>query len=487
MAVHDEIGRLVGNTAFEDLEITLMAFWKKYSICFPSHQVFQEGNGLDLRRCIPVYMHGDEGRSFKKSGVLLINLQGAIGKGSEPFLKKHELNERFRQISMGLNIGGHSLHSFASRLLYCSMQRKFYAKQPQVLENLLDNLATQLLRLQQGFEYRQQKWHIVLLGVKGDLPWLTKAAGFQRHFLRAQRSLNRKSKEPPVGVCFLCHAGRSRVPYEDFSDGAAWTRDGCDLPWSRAPSMSRLYHDPFQPSALYKLDIFHNFHGGAGKDWVASAMTEALSLIPGTSRDAKIDSMAQIMRQWGRIGPQNRPHSGDFCVDRIGLTSYQVCPDSSWSKHNDTTIYMRFLQYFLHARPEHAQNEKLSLIYKATCAINLSFQLLYEAGLFIPQATAQRIASLGRFWLQAYAVLAAKSHSEGVLRFPLHTKLHYLDHAYRQLQAQASHASWVYNILNESVQMDEAAQLCTWFCMHACNMFELNKLLLRILSGSRRD
>ncbi|CAE7278836.1 unnamed protein product, partial [Symbiodinium sp. CCMP2456] len=311
----------------------------------------------------------------------------------------------------------------------------------------------QLLRLQQGFQYKQQSWHIILLGVKGDLPWLSKAAGLERHFLRAQRVEN--PKEPPAGICFLCHAGRSRIPYEDFGDCAAWTQDGCDPPWSRPPSLLRLYHDPGQPSGLYKLDIFHNFHGGSGKDWVASAMTEALSLVPGTSREAKISSMSHIMREWGRDVAKNRPHSGDFCVERIGLTSYQVCPEASWSKHNDTTIYLRFRQQFFADRPEHAHSEKLSLIYKATCAVNLAFQLLYEGGLWIPQATAQRVGNLGRFWLQAYAILAAKAHSEGFLRFPLHTKLHYLDHAFRQLQGQAAQCSWVYNILNESVQMDE--------------------------------
>ena len=157
---------------------------------------------------------------------------------------------------------------------------------------------------------------------------------------------------------------------------------------------------------------------------------------------------------------ENRPHSGPFCSDRIGLTSYQVCPEASWSKHNDTCIYMRFLQHFLAARPEHHEHQKLRLIYQGTCAVNLSFQLLYEGGLWLPGKVAYQAATLGRFWLQASGVLASLTHAEGMMRFPLHPKLHYLDHSWRHMQTQAAAGHpWVYNLLNESVQMDEEPQL----------------------------
>ena len=278
-----------------------MEFWRRYSKECPRHQVFMEENSLQLRRRIPCYIHGDDGRSFKKSGVWLVNLQGALGTGSAPFQKKHAESLQLRQTSMGLNMGG---HSYGSRVLYCSMQRKFYAKRPQVFENLMANLAEQLLTLQHGFEYNQQQWHIIVLGVKGDLPWLTKAAGFQRHFLRAQRVENRKSREQPVGICFLCHAGRCQVPFEDFSDHARWVDDGSDVPWLQTPSLLKLYHDPEHPSRFFKPDLFHNSHGGAGKDWVASALTECLILLPGTSKDAKIEAMAAIMRTWSEKAVQ---------------------------------------------------------------------------------------------------------------------------------------------------------------------------------------
>ena len=310
MAANGQIGRLMGNTAAEDVQTTLLESWRRYSKECPRHQVFCEDNSLELRRCIPCYIHGDDGRSFKKSGVLLINLQGAIGQGSRPFLTKHLHKKQLRGKSMGLNMGG---HSYGSRVLYCSMQRKFYAKQPHVFNKLLENLADQLHSLQQGFEYRKQKWHIVVLGVKGDLPWLTKAAGFERHFLRAQRVQHRRNGEEAAGagICFLCHAGQSRVPCEDFSDDAAWVKGGCDAPWLRPPSLLRLFHDPSHPSTFFKPDLFHNFHGGAGKDWVASAMTEALVLLPGNSKEAKIEAMADIMRPWS----QHTRRSGRCCIN----------------------------------------------------------------------------------------------------------------------------------------------------------------------------
>ena len=142
-------------------------------------------------------------------------------------------------------------------------------------------------------------------------------------------------------------------------------------------------------------------------------MTEMLVLMGGTSREAKIDEMAHIMRAWSQGNRKDRPHSGDFCSERIGLTSYQVCPEASWSKHNDTTIYMRFLQHFLLTHPEHREHQKLRLIYAGTCAVNLALQLLYESGLWIPREIAHQAGSLGRLWLAAYCKPARITHAEG--------------------------------------------------------------------------
>ena len=356
---------------------------------------------------------------------------------------------------MGLNMGG---NSFGSRLLYGSIQRKFFKKQPETFEKLMQNLANQLLQLQKGFQFEGQTWHIITLGLKGDLPWFTKAASLTRHFLRAQRLETTKSKAaPPAGICFLCHAGRCGVPYEDFGDHAKWLTSGCDVPWMSTPSLLQLFHDEDYPTFFYKPDVWHNFHGGCGKDFVASAMTEALVLVPGSSKEAKIQSMSEIMKEWGQQSRHRRPHSGDFCADRIGLTSYQVCPEACWSKHNDTTIYMRFLQFFLHSHlGELRGNAQLDLVYRATCAMNLCWELLYECGLWLPKEIALQAVSLGRFWLQAYSVLARMAFNDGKLRFPLHSKLHYLDHTWRHMQDQACRSDWVYNCLNESVQIDEA-------------------------------
>ena len=96
MAAKGQIGRLLGNLSPQDWESTLMEFWRRYSKECPRHQVFMEENSLQLRRCIPCYIHGDDGRSFKKSGVLLVNLQGALGTGSAPFQKKHAESVQLR-------------------------------------------------------------------------------------------------------------------------------------------------------------------------------------------------------------------------------------------------------------------------------------------------------------------------------------------------------------------------------------------------------
>ena len=68
-------------------------------------------------------IHGDEGRCFKKKGIMLLTVQGTLGQGTRPFVERFLKSDSDRKRRMGVNIGG---HSFDSRLLFAAMQRKFY-------------------------------------------------------------------------------------------------------------------------------------------------------------------------------------------------------------------------------------------------------------------------------------------------------------------------------------------------------------------------
>lgn len=121
------LSKLAGDIPFHELQPTLLEFWRRYSWEWPDFELFKAaGDDLALSRCIPVYIHGDEGRGFKRSGVMILSVQGAIGRGTRPFQRKHPLLS-IRKIKMGINLQG---SSFNSRFLFTAMPKKYYTKNP---------------------------------------------------------------------------------------------------------------------------------------------------------------------------------------------------------------------------------------------------------------------------------------------------------------------------------------------------------------------
>lgn len=128
LAESGNLSKLAGGITV-NLKECLQEFWRRYSRECPDHGVY--GAAADgevaLSRCFPCYLHGDEGRGLKKSGVMLLSLQGAIGEGSS--LSNARLSAAGVELEgrMGLNLGG---PSFNSRLLYASMPKSYYKKNP---------------------------------------------------------------------------------------------------------------------------------------------------------------------------------------------------------------------------------------------------------------------------------------------------------------------------------------------------------------------
>ena len=79
------MGRLLsGNKTLMDAKPLLMEFWRRYQQVYPKHELFgPKGAHLPRERCVPVFIHGDEGTTYKKSAVLLISFQPVIGFGSQ--------------------------------------------------------------------------------------------------------------------------------------------------------------------------------------------------------------------------------------------------------------------------------------------------------------------------------------------------------------------------------------------------------------------
>ena len=94
----------------------LQEFWRRYRAWRPRHAVFElaDQQKLDLSRCAPLMVHGDEGRGRKKSGFLVVSFYSYIGFGTHDANKNRKKRE---YVQMRLNYGGEALFSIGSSLL----------------------------------------------------------------------------------------------------------------------------------------------------------------------------------------------------------------------------------------------------------------------------------------------------------------------------------------------------------------------------------
>ena len=53
----------------------LQLFWDRFRLLRPNHEIFEleKTGGVVLERTLPMMLHGDEGRSKKRQGVLCIS------------------------------------------------------------------------------------------------------------------------------------------------------------------------------------------------------------------------------------------------------------------------------------------------------------------------------------------------------------------------------------------------------------------------------
>jgi hypothetical protein len=93
---YNDLGHLLGG--FRDMmaaKSLLTTFWERYRKVYPQFELFAEFEDGRKRpeQCIPIYLHGDEGVTYKKGGVLIFSWQSPLGYGS---------SRRPHQMSMNL-------------------------------------------------------------------------------------------------------------------------------------------------------------------------------------------------------------------------------------------------------------------------------------------------------------------------------------------------------------------------------------------------
>ena len=231
------------------------SFWHKYQRIRPEHPCFKKN--MCLSRCVPCFLHADEGTSIKKRGVLVLSLQSALGAGSRR--------------SADVNFSG---DTFLTRILFSVMMTKTYARNKAPLYALLSHFADSCTNaFENGIEVvindQRTNLHLCILGLKGDWPALTKCGRLNRHHLRDAPGSNN-----PAGICHLCLAGQTGYAWHEWDDSAAWldTMDTAPLPWTTPSPLMKIPHDETDSADFFKIDLFHTMHKGVLADLAASTI-----------------------------------------------------------------------------------------------------------------------------------------------------------------------------------------------------------------------
>ena len=129
-----------------EMRALLLEFWSRYKAIHGEHQMFAM-EGLDLGSCIPCYSHVDEGRAYKKQGILLLSVHGCLGRGTRAWRKRVGFGVRkqnLKRSGMGLNYVG---SSWGTQFLFCCLHRQAYSKDPTPLDTVMSTFAADMASL----------------------------------------------------------------------------------------------------------------------------------------------------------------------------------------------------------------------------------------------------------------------------------------------------------------------------------------------------
>ena len=275
-------------------EAVLTNFWDEFLELYPTHplQLDVLDGQTDTSLLVPLLIHGDGGRHYRKSEIMVVQCQPVLGLGTRISRKRFGDHQRR---DGELNFLG---HSFSTRFLMATLTKQYYAKDPQPLLQLMTKISEFFESLYtQGLRVHGKTLKFLVLGLKGDLPFISKVAQLRRSFTHTRKRKQHEHSKELAGICWLCHAGTPDVPFEDGSRTATWMETmgiNNDCPWdpnAEPGILSQILHDPLRKPDFFKLDLFHILSAGVEKDYAASALVMLLPCFGESSQEKNLKSM----------------------------------------------------------------------------------------------------------------------------------------------------------------------------------------------------
>ena len=429
----------------------LSEFWKRYKVANPNSGLwaeFQQYN-VDVSRCCPLVLHGDEGRGRKKAPFLITAYHSVIGFGTAAANASRTHRAYLR---MRLN---YSENSNIHRMLTCVLPKM--NKDDLALKAILNFITHDSLHvLRHGVESEDgDRYFMAVLNVTGDWAWLAKCGNLARSYSNVEKR-PRGVSSVPRGVCHWCKAGQLNVPFEDFRRRPLWKNtcfEAGDNPFTSVPTLLQLPHDPNRPASFFIYDFWHSFHLGLGKTWLASVLALISDRMGSSNIEGRFAELTDLYLQWCDEQHET-PYLTAISKETIGWIDRQKYPNGFWSKGHITVALLRFVGHWLRTHSnEIADCPMLSQCGLATEQINEAISSMYRQDVWMKRDVANDIGNKGLSFVETYGRLARYAFDNSKALWALMPKGHVVHHLFSDLFEAAD--EWVINPLVFAVQISE--------------------------------
>ena len=399
MAKSGNLHRLLGGRQVRGARKLLEDFWSNYKFIHPDFELFSIQN-VDYGLCVPIYIHADGGRGYKKSEFMVASWSSVIGSGTGKACGKDHLvrsKRRFKSSKQKdtdpaqINLLG---HSFGTHYLYTVMPAQWH-KDDSFFQQVLTEMAKDLRTcFDEGVSIPGGgRLKLVVLGLKADLKFQARAGKLTRWYSTCRKApIDHKRKKTTAGLCcWLCPAGAEEFPFEEVaSESPAWFRampSWTDVPpWDEPCGLVRESFKYTSHEAKFFLgDLFHVYLAGFGQDWAGSCLVYMLGTIfQGSSVDNQLDALNLSWKLWRKMF-HVCAHTYNFNRAMLNFPdATKTYPTGTWSKASDTPKILKFVLYVLDLYPERVSGDKFLYYIQVGCqSIGSCMETLYKSDLWI--------------------------------------------------------------------------------------------------------
>lgn len=471
-------GLIAGGTA--SLQDQLEGFWDAYRLLHPGHEIFNKQ--CSLGQVVPLCFWGDEGRGPRRSGYLEATLECPLGLSEQNVncschevlrsMPTHWLPPEPAQCGsltskmacidkLGTNSYG---HSFLKRYYLFGLPGYIYDGEPDIVEKHLKTAAEDLASLfRDGIVIDNKRFFGALVGSKGDMK-------FQSHTIawmtRSYSNLGTRNLAP---ICSLCKAGSAGVAMEDVSLEPTWKNTMYqERPWNVEwePCLSQVPFDPVKPEFLYKLDFFHCFKVGLGRDLAGSSLIWMCRLqvydFPNSTQN--VEDRLKRCHSHFKLWAMTEKYSPSLRSFTKAFLNHKTSVDAAWtnSKGSDTMILLKYVRFQLSLvirdeSPNLAPRLQILTLLRDVIDHGIQMcEMLYSHNLLLPRQCASRLYLHIMILIRGFKRVAAHCLQHQEPGFRLKPKLHALAHIGLELrEVLQTPAVRVINPLIWSCEMNE--------------------------------